>query len=340
MSVKTRNKYPLNQSPLYKLKSQKKLAEHLLLESPSQLKKIVSNGEKNYYASKLESGRVVEVPLQQLTRVHRRLSALLNRIETPEYINSGIKGRSHIKNGMDHLGSKYLLKMDIKNYYVNVKEKHVEKVFTNKFKCPEDIAQIIAKIACYKGYLPTGSPLSQVMAYITSRPVFEHIYKYSADRGIKFTVYVDDLTFSGDKITPAFKKYVINHLKRTRNFSCHKIRNYNPDTPKKITGIIVKGDQLLVNNKHRLEIIKLRKDLNATLCTRNASNEDDLIRKFQVLQGHLFSAGQINGRYKQLGRNTVEQRKEIGIKALNKNTKNKRNSPNSNKRRKLKKEWV
>ena len=338
--MRTRNKYPLDQSPLFKLKSHKKLAELLLLESATHLKKIVLKGEKNYYVSKLETGRVVEVPLQQLVRIHRRLSSLLNRIQIPEYINSGIKGRSHIKNGKDHVNSSYLLKVDIKNYYLNVTSKHVEKVFTNKFKCPQDIAETIARIACYNGYLPTGSPLSQVMAYISSRPVFDHIYKYSADRGIKFTVYVDDLTFSGDKITPAFKSYVINHLKRTRNFSCHKIRDYKPETPKKITGIIVKGDQLLVNNKHRFEIIKLRKDLNLTLNNRKLGDEDDLIRKFQVLQGHLFSAGQINGRYKQLGQKTVEQRKEIGIKALNKSTKNKRNSPNSTKRRKLKKEWI
>ena len=39
------------------------------------------------------------VPHPQMVRVHRRLNSLLKRIEIPDYLNSGIKGRSHIKNG-------------------------------------------------------------------------------------------------------------------------------------------------------------------------------------------------------------------------------------------------
>ena len=337
--MKKRTRYHLDQSPLYKLKTHKKLAELLLLESSAALKSIINKSENNYYKSKLESGREVEVPLIQLTRIHRRLSSLLNRIEIPDYMNSGIKGRSHIKNGKDHLCSKFLYKIDIKQYYQNVTKKHIEKTFSNKFKCSNDIAKSIAEISCYEDYLPTGSPLSQVMAYISSRSVFDHIYKYSFDRGIKFTVYVDDLTFSGENITPKFKKYISSYLKRTKNFTCHKARNYNPETPKPVTGVIITDDILKVNNKHRYEIIKLRKDLNANLNTKRVS-PDILMRKFQVLQGHLFSAGQINGRYKQLGKKIVELRIELGIKAVNQKTKNRINSPNSNKKRKLKVEWV
>jgi len=334
-----KNRYALNQSPLYKLNSHSKLAKLLLLESTTQLKKVISKGINNYYQSKLPSGRVIEVPLPQMVRIHRRINSLLNRLEIPKYMNSGVKGRSHIQNGKDHIDSKSLHKLDIAKYYPSVKFKHIENVFTNKFKCSQDVAKTIAHISTYDGYLPTGSPLSQNMAYISSRPVFDHIHQYSKDRDITFTVYVDDLTFSGEKITPKFKKYVANFLKRNRQFTCHKFKDYKPATPKPVTGVVIRNNGLKVCNKHRHTINILRNDLNISL-NNSSLTEDELMRKFQVLQGHLFSAGQINGRYRQLGKKLVEQRKSLGIKAINQKTINKTNAPKSKKKRKLKVEWV
>lgn len=334
-----KNRYPLNQSPLFKLNSHTKLAKLLLLDSSSQLKNIISKGVKNYYQSTLPSGRIIEVPLPQMVRLHRRLNSLLNRIEIPKYMNSGVKGRSHIKNGKEHLGSSLVYKVDIKKYYPSVKQLNIEKVFNNKFKCSLDVAKTIALISTFNGYVPTGSPLSQNMAYIASRSAFDHIDKYSSDRAINFTVYVDDLTFSGEKITPKFKSYIVNFLKRNRQFDCHKIRGYNPEKAKPITGVVIVNNILKVCNTHRKKIFDLRKSLSISL--NNASiSEDELMREFQVLQGHLFSAGQINGRYRQLGKKLVEKRRALGIQTVTQRTMNKKNAPNHKKKRKLKVTWV
>ncbi|MDO7084768.1 reverse transcriptase family protein [Pseudocolwellia sp. AS88] len=334
-----KNRYPLNQSPLFKLNSHSKLAKLLLLESTAQLKKITSKGDYNYYESKLPSGRLIEVPLPQMTRIHRRLNSLLNRIEIPKYMNSGVKGRSHIKNGKDHLQSDVVYKVDIKKYYQSVKLINIEKVFRNKFKCSHDIAKTIALLSTYNGFIPTGSPLSQNMAYIASRSAFDHIAKYSFDNEINFTVYVDDLTFSGKKITSKFKSYIVKYLKRNRQLDCHKIRAYNDGTPKPITGVVIVNNILKVCNKHRHKIFMLKQKLNKSL-NNSSIPPDDLMREFQVLQGHLFSAGQINGRYKQLGKKLVEQRKKLGINAINQKTMNKINAPANKKKRKLKINWV
>lgn len=334
-----KSRYPLNQSPLFKLNSHSKLAKLLLLESSSQLKKIISKGINNYYQSKLPSGRLIEVPLPQMVRIHRRLNSLLNRIEIPKYMNSGVKGRSHIKNGKDHLGSNVVYKVDIKQYYPSVKLINIEKVFNNKFKCSHDIAKTIALISTYDGYVPTGSPLSQNMAYIASRPAFDHIAKYSSDNAINFTVYVDDLTFSGEKVTTKFKSYIVNYLKRNRQLDCHKIRGYNSGKAKPITGIVLVNNILKVCNTHRKKIFDLRKDLSMSL-NNSSIGAEDLMREFQVLQGHLFSAGQINGRYKQLGRKLVEERRALDIQAVNQRTMNKKNAPQHKKKRKLKVIWI
>ena len=45
------------------------------------IKKVISKGINNYYQSKLPCGRVIEVPLPQMVRIHRRINSLLNRLE-------------------------------------------------------------------------------------------------------------------------------------------------------------------------------------------------------------------------------------------------------------------
>jgi len=53
---------------------------------------------------------------------------------------------------------------------------------------------------------------------------------------------------------------------------------------------------------------------------RYQPEDNELINYFQTLQGHLFSAAQVNSRYKQMGDIIVKRRRELGVSALNQNT--------------------
>ena len=58
------------------------------------------------------------------------------------------------------------------------------------------------------GHLPTGSPISQSVAFFSNLTVFNNISTYSKSRNIEFSVYVDDLTFSGKVIPKCFTDYI------------------------------------------------------------------------------------------------------------------------------------
>jgi len=317
--MKKRNKYKINQSPLYKLNSHKKLSKCLGFENDKTLQTLLKRGDDNYYISKLPSGRDIEVPKPQLSRMHRRLNKLLTRIEVPEYLNSGVKARSNIKNARDHVGKHAVLKLDIKKFYPSVTQQQIMRCFVKSFSCSKDIADTISKLCTFTGYLPTGSAISQSLSYIVNRPIFDHINIYSKSRNIKFTCYVDDLTFSGTVIPKNFCSYITSYIKKNRNYNCHKIRIHKAGTPKLVTGAVIVGDTLKVKNKHRKRIHSLLHEYKV-MVGRYQPEDNELINYFQTLQGHLFSAAQVNSRYRQMGDIIVKRRRDLGVSALNQNT--------------------
>lgn len=298
--------YNINQSPLYRINSHKKLSSILGLKNPSIISKIVLKSDKNYYLSAID-GRDIQVPLSQLRRIHKRIDRLLRRIEQPAYLYSGVKGRSNVLNAKSHNNNYNVLKIDIEKYYQSISKEQIYKCFRSSFRCSKDVSETLAKLCSYNDHMPTGSPVSLSLSTAVNRQVFDHINGYSGSRNIKFTCYVDDLVFSGKIIPLSFKNYIVNYLKKSRGYNCHKIINYNPSTPKVITGVVLTESGLKVMNKHRLVIYSLLKDKNNILKNNNKS-DSITVDFYQKLIGHLFSAGQINGRYKQLGRELVIER--------------------------------
>ena len=114
---KSKDKYHINQSPLYKINSHQSLAKILLVDIKT-LRTVLKREKDNYYFSKTssEKPRILEIPKPRLKRIHTRINSLLSRIKPPDYLNFGIKGRSNVKNAKTHLGTKTLIKVDIKNF--------------------------------------------------------------------------------------------------------------------------------------------------------------------------------------------------------------------------------
>jgi hypothetical protein len=313
--------YKLDQSPLYKLSTQAKLAKVLGFESVDTLKSILHPQTPNYQEFKTDKGREIQYPKSQLRRVHTRIHNLLTRISPPEYLISGVKGRSNIYNAKIHIGEHKLAKIDIAKYYPSVTYDQIFRCFLKTFKCTKDVATSLAKLCTINGHLPTGSVVSMSLAFTVNRPIFDSINTYCNSKNVKFTCYVDDMTFSGSSVNKQFIDYISGFLKKDRNYKCHKIRLHNEKTPKLVTGAVIDGSALKVKNKQRLVIYSMLENVDRiTSQYRNDLQNPELIKFFQVLQGHLFSAAQINSRYRQKGNEIVQLRKSLGIKALNQNT--------------------
>ena len=121
--MRMNTRYPLNQSPLYKLHSRKKLAE-LLEVSLQELEDMVANADSLYNRFEktiIKSGKIkkrfIEHPKPKLRRLQRRLVRLLDRIQPPDYLHSAFRGRSYISNALQHDCNSRVAKIDIKKFF-------------------------------------------------------------------------------------------------------------------------------------------------------------------------------------------------------------------------------
>lgn len=307
MTISAQRKYDLTQSPLYMVRSKKKLAEKLNLPSSAELVAL-TRLEVPYRKFEVEGKnkpRSVQMPSRQLYPVHVHIFKLLRRIELPDYLHSGVTGRSYITNAKAHLGTQKTYTVDIKKFYPSVSRSMVYAFFRGIMKCSEDVAGILANISTCDGHIPTGSSLSQLLAYMTCKNMFDEIHAACTEAGIVMTCYVDDLTFSGDTVTRAWIYRTVKPIISKYGLTSHKDKFFGAGQPKEITGVIVDGDLVKVCNRHHRSIYDLMQKI------PEADDATNLNKMYDELIGKLSSAAQIDDVFKARKLATIRRRREF-----------------------------
>ncbi|WP_431109385.1 reverse transcriptase family protein [Variovorax paradoxus] len=247
--------HPLNQSPLYKVESRRKLAT-LLFSDLSNLQALANHQQDNYRNFNLvhaDKNRSIELPKPALQRVHRRLFHLLDVLEKPDYLHSGRKQRSYITNARVHLGAVPLVKLDIEKFYASVSSARVYRFFSEVMRCSPDVAAVLSKLCTANDHLPIGSCASQLLAFFSAKPMFDELHRHSLKCGLRDSYYVDDLTWSGVEATRSFlwaAKQIVHH----HGFKYHGARVYTADQAKVVTGVLISGNRLRVQRNRELEL--------------------------------------------------------------------------------------
>jgi len=237
--------YSLEQSPLYRLNSKRKLAD-LLGCTFSDLKKAARSKQyqcfdtQDKYDSRHKDlqhkARKVEAPKGELEVIQRRLAVLLSRIETPDYLQSATRGRSYRTNAERHEFGRAVGRIDIRKFYPSVKAGRVGVFFTETLKCGRDIAYWLTELTCLEGRLPTGSAISPYISYWACKPMFDELHEVAVARELRLTVYVDDIVVSGSRGVGGFialgKAIVAKH-----GFFAHKLAVYRPGQDFVVTGV-------------------------------------------------------------------------------------------------------
>ena len=258
LKIKTRGKqYPIIDSPFYKLRSKKRLSS--ILDIPLTTINTLRVSEHNYseFDDIGKSGKIrkIQQPIGNMDRAHTRIASLLCRIEIPSYLHSGRKGHSHVSNAQAHLGNTRVMTSDIKSFFPSTTRKMVFSFFYSVMKCQADIADILADICTIHNHLPTGSRISMPLAFWSSCRMFNELYALSVKHSITMTVYVDDLTFSGSDINRLFKSTVRKIIsKHGHTMHPDKTKLYDKNHPKLVTGVVVKGEQIMVRNEQRKQL--------------------------------------------------------------------------------------
>lgn len=230
----------LKSSFLYKIGNKTKLAKYLGITR----KELLNLCNDDLYKVREEpkhngtGTRTIEAPAKQLKSVQRKLNKEFQKIETPSYLFSGIKGKSFIDNALVHVQNKYILCVDIHSFYPSTDSKKVLQFYKHSLEIPNDIAKILTELTTFDGHLPTGAPTSVILAYFAYAKTFEDIYTKAQELNIDMSVYVDDVTFSSQKPIPkSFYNFVEKRMKlQGLTLKEKKTKWYKPDDFKIITG--------------------------------------------------------------------------------------------------------
>lgn len=253
--------YPIHQSPLYKCHSKKKLLSLLNIEKNNlfDITKYIDKHYKNFKVNKNNTGKKREVnsPDDNLKKIQRRLLKFLSRIERPSWVMAGSRGKSYIDNAAFHRESKYICKMDIKQFYNNCKRDRVYRFFSERLLTSPDIAKILTDLTTL-GNIPTGTPTSQLLAYFSYEEMFENIVEIGKQHMCKTTLYVDDIVFSSNE--PFKYQLLANAINIEVRRYDHRIKEnktkyYSTNKGAVVTGVILKKGELKLPNQRRKDII-------------------------------------------------------------------------------------
>lgn len=229
--------YPLHSSPLYKLRNRRRLGFFLNTEM-DELESFASEKDKHYSPFQRDQ-KTILAPSHSIKKCLRRFHILLSRIETPDYLMSGKKGRDYISNAHFHVGKSRLLKLDIRRFFESTRRESVFQLFRNTLLQSEDVAWLLTDIVTYKSFLPRGAPSSPLLSFWVHKNEFDQINNYAHVRGLNFGLYVDDMGFSSNAYIPIeLTEFVSNTLlQKSLRLSFSKRRYYRPGELKYMTGI-------------------------------------------------------------------------------------------------------
>ena len=231
--------------------------------SAKTLYAISNNLNKHYRKVKLpkKNGgfRNLSVPDEVLKTIQKRIAeVLLVHMPVSRYAKAYRFGSSTLRNAKHHVGKQVVLKLDILHFFDSIRYSTVkDKVF------PEEIyaepLRILLTMLCYhKDALPQGAPSSPAITNIILYEFDEQIGGWCRDRGIAYTRYCDDMTFSGNFSPVEVIQFVRRELKKMGFLlNEQKTRIQRPGQQQTVTGIVV-NEKLSIPADYRR---KLRQEL-------------------------------------------------------------------------------
>lgn len=193
--------------------------EHLAWSAgvhPDFLQVVEERRQDPYYEFRLPknrggSYRTIAAPLPELARAQKWI--LDNVLSGPRAQNSSFaytKGVSVRNCASVHAGARWLVKLDLRDFFHSVDEARVARIFL-RHGLEETVAGQLARlctrrppsfggrgpqIATSRGYLPQGAPTSGMLANLAAGDLDCAMSRLAWRYGLRYTRYSDDLTFS------------------------------------------------------------------------------------------------------------------------------------------------
>ena len=221
----------------------------------------VSGHYQEFWMRKRSGGyRMISAPDKDLQAIQSTIySRILSSVTIVHPAAVGFRcGRSVVDNAAPHLGTRYILKMDIHDFFGSIRSPRVRQTF-KKIGYPENVSKVLGALCCLHRHLPQGAPTSPALSNIVGYEMDRKLAALAAEYGLTYTRYADDLTFSGDvfpkeQIIPQVKRIIRDEKFEPNHKKTHFM---NQSSRKIITGVsVASGVKLTIPKSKKREIRK------------------------------------------------------------------------------------
>lgn len=168
---------------------------------------VLQNSENGkYYQSfqipKKRGGmRQIDRPVRGLAMAQERLVPILWQVYRPKnFVHGYIPERSFLTNAKYHEKQKWILNLDIENFYGSIGFARIRGLFlSNLFGFNHRVATILARLTTFNNALPQGAKTSPVLSNIIAHNLDKHLIAIASTERLKFSRYADDITFSSSQ---------------------------------------------------------------------------------------------------------------------------------------------
>lgn len=216
----------------------------LLNISSSTLFLLSNNAEKYYKRVEIPKSngkkRILACPSYKIKAVQAYiLREILNKIPIDKHA-TGYTNLNLRENAQRHQGNKYVLCMDIENFFPETKKSKIFGFFQS-IGYNIQVTTFFTKICTYQGGLPQGGVTSPALSNILNIQLDGDIFEYCSKKGLTYSRYADDITISSNNkkvlnSSVAYIKQIIE--KHDYKVNNDKTRILQPGMQRKITGLI------------------------------------------------------------------------------------------------------
>ncbi len=142
--------------------------------------------------------REIFAPKEDLKEIQRRLCFILESVyDAKPSVHGFTQSRSVLTNAHIHTRRKYILNVDLLNFFPSINFGRVRGMFMAKpYNCNQVVATILAQICCHDSKLPQGAPTSPIVSNMICARMDRQLQDMAKYYRCSYTRYADDITIS------------------------------------------------------------------------------------------------------------------------------------------------
>ena len=187
---------------------------------------------------------------------------ILPQLPVSKFATAYQKGSTTRGNAEPHIGKKFLLKLDITDFFGSITFEQVQRTAFNTRYVSRQVGYLLTSLCCKDDSLPQGAATSPALSNIVMYRFDNYIGRWCSQRQIAYTRYCDDMTFSSDRplygVYQKVKKMLFEMGFELNEAKTHFISNADRQT---VTGLVV-NEKLSIPSSYKRN---LRQEIYYTL---------------------------------------------------------------------------